>query len=295
MFDTGEVAVPSELRRLAGHVAPVVLARDQGLDVLDPLRPLLPDGRLTRGSVVGVAGGPGALTLALALAAGPSTHGSWTVVMGLPELGLAAAGELGVRLDRLALVALPPHDPAVWAPTLAAVVGSVDVVLVDGRLTLRAAETRRLAARARERGTVVVPVVPGTGAPEEASAPGRRRRGTALGDWATDVVLEVDAGPWEGAGAGDGHLSGRRVEVAAGGRGRAARVRRAALWLPGPDGTVSAAPLPAGHRDATRSDGASSRPGGGPAPGDGGSAVVAAGVARTERFLRSVPTGRQVS
>lgn len=278
------MAVPAELHLLAERVAPVVLAREQGLDVLDPLRPLLPDGRLTRGSVVGVAGGPGATALALALAAGPSEAGSWTVVVGLPEVGLAAAAELGVCLDRLALIALPPHDPATWAPTLAAVVGAVDVVLVDGRLPLRAAETRRLAARARERGTVLVPVVPGTGGPSA------RPRGHGAGEWTTDVVLGVETATWEGLGAGHGHLVGRRVVVAAGGRGRASRPRRAGLWMPGADGTVASAPLLADRRTAALRPADRRTAADAPPPTGGPHDELADAVARTERFLRSVPS-----
>jgi hypothetical protein len=76
-----------------------------------------------------------------------------------------------------------------------------------------------LAARARERGTVLIPV--GTGWPEGA-----------------DLRLSVLAGAWEGLGQGHGHLRGRMALVAAEGRGAAARQRRVQLWLPGPTGAV---------------------------------------------------------
>jgi hypothetical protein len=248
------VAVPVELRQVAERAAPVTLARERTLPVLEALQPLLPDGALARGSVVGVRGGAGATSLALALAAGASQAGSWTVVLGLPSVGLAAAAELGVALDRLALVALPAHDPTAWAPALAAVVGAVDVVVLDGRVALRAGEVRRLTARARERGTVVVPVVPGDlavppPAPRDRSArPAREGRGRAdvpVGPWTTDLTLTAEASAWEGLGGGHGHLRRRRVAVAAEGRGRAARPRRTELWLPAPGGGVApASPIP---------------------------------------------------
>jgi len=273
------VAVPTELRALADRVAPVALARDRGLPVVEALQPLVPDAVLTRGSVVGVTGGLGATSLALALAVGASRAGSWTVVVGLPELGLAAAAEMGVVLDRLALVALPPHDPATWAPVLAALVGAVDMVVVDGRLRLRVGEIRRLAARARERGSVLVPVVPG---PDVARSP----QHPTVGEWTTDLTFSATDARWEGLADGHGYLRRRRVTVVAEGRGRAARARRADLWLPtagggvapaAPASAVAAGAVPGGRGERDTDD------------------VLEAAVARTERFLRSVPAGAQVS
>lgn len=280
------MAVPAELRQVAERAAPVTLARHRTLPVAEPLQPLLPDGTLARGSVVGVSGGVGATSLALALVAAASRQGSWVVVVGLPELGLAAAGEAGLDLDRVAVVDLPLRDPAAWAPALAALVGAVDVVVVDGRVPLRATEVRRLAARARERGSVLVPVVPGPGTPApQGRVDGRRGRRPAagsgrhaapIGEWTTDVTLDVAAARWEGLGDGHGHLHRRRLTVRAEGRGRAARPRQAELWLPAPGGGVAAAapadPAAAAARQAEQ--------------------ALDHAVARTERFLRSVPTGQ---
>jgi hypothetical protein len=264
-FDTGEVVIPAELRQVAERAAPVTLAREQTLPVLEALQPLLPDTGLARGSVVGVRGGAGATSLALALAAGASQAGSWTVVVGLPAVGLAAAAEAGVALERLALVAVPPHDPSAWAPALAALVGAVDVVVVDGRAPLRAGDVRRLTARARERGSVLVPVradrsLGGTGAgggrPARAGgsgASGNGRRDPLLGEWTTDLTLTAGRSVWEGLGEGHGHLRRRRLVVVADGRGRASRPRQAELWLPAEGGGVAATtPLaPVGPGDRT--------------------------------------------
>jgi hypothetical protein len=244
------VAVPLELRQVAERVAPVTLARERTLPLHEALQPLLPDGVLARGSVVGVQG-VGATSLALALAAEASRAGSWTVVVGLPAVGLAAADELGVDLGRLALVAAPPDDPSAWAPALAALVGAVDVVVLDGRAPLRAGEVRRLAARARERGSVLVPTLAsGLARPGgEGRTGGRGHRGRGRGDhpigeWTTDVTLTAADARWEGLGDGHGHLRRRRLTVTAEGRGRAARPRESELWLPAPDGGMAwAAPL----------------------------------------------------
>jgi hypothetical protein len=235
VFDTGRVVVPAELRRVADRARPVTLAREQTLPVAEPLRALLPDGALARGSAV-AARGVGATSLTLNLVAAASLAGSWVVVVGLPELGLAAAAEAGIDLRRLALVAAP--EPGRWAAVVAALVGGVDLVVVDGRAPLTPTEGRRLGSRLRERGSVLVAVTPGPGA--HARRPGA---------WPADVTLTVRAGAWEGLGDGHGHLRRRRVEVEADGRGRAARSRRAELWLPSAAGPV--APLGPARPDAT--------------------------------------------
>src|SRR5690242_8664202 len=102
-------ATSAELIRLAEiaeRARPVALAREQVLPVLPALESLLPGG-LRRGSTITVAG---STALALVLLAGPVQAGSWVAAAGVSSLGLAAASELGVALDRLVLVADPPAD-----------------------------------------------------------------------------------------------------------------------------------------------------------------------------------------
>ena len=204
----------------------MVLAGERLLPVLPALRPLLPEGGLRRGSVVGVASSStgGATSLALALAAGPSTAGSWVaaVAVGRPPVGAVAAAGLGVVLERFPLVAaLPGSGRGGWPWVVAALLDAVDVVVAWPSPHLRPADRRRLVARNRERGSVLV--IPGPWAE------------------AADVRLAVVASEWEGVGQGHGRLLGRQVAVESGGRGAAARPRRATLWLPGPDGRVAAA------------------------------------------------------
>lgn len=203
------------LHELAARARPVALAREHVLPVLEPLQPLLPDG-LRRGSTVCVGD---STSLALAVVAGPSGQGSWAATVGVSHLGLAAAAELGVALDRLVVVAEPPSDS--WATVVATLVDALDVVLVRARRRINGNDARRLIARARERGSVLV----------------------LLGDaWpeAPDVRLTITDAHWEGIGDGFGHLQARRVVVEATGRRSAARSREAELWLPAPDGTVAA-------------------------------------------------------
>ncbi|MGH9181846.1 MAG: hypothetical protein ACRDY5_09045 [Acidimicrobiales bacterium] len=188
------------------------------LPALAALADLLPDHGLRRGSTVAVAGCP---SLALALLAGPSAAGSWCAAVGLPSLGLVAAAELGVVLPRLALVPDPGRE---WALVVATVVDAVDVVLVAPPTGgTRPADARRLVARCRERGAVLV----------------------VAGLWAgAELRLGVAASRWEGLGDGHGHLRARRVEVVAEGRGAAARPRRSWLWLPAEGGGVAVAAPP---------------------------------------------------
>lgn len=204
----------SRLQEVAARARPVALAREHVFPVLEPLQSLLPEG-LRRGSTIGVGD---ATSLALALVAGPSGAGSWTAAVGVSNLGLAAAAELGIALDRFVVIADPPRDA--WATVVATLVDALDVVLVRARYRVAGNDARRLIARARERGAVLV--VLGDGWPE-----------------APDVHLRITRAEWHGIGDGHGHLQSRRVTVEAGGRRGAARARQVELWLPAAGGGVA--------------------------------------------------------
>jgi hypothetical protein len=194
--------------------------------VLPALAGVLPDGGLRRGSTVAVdpapaGGSAGAASgLAAALVAGASAAGSWCAVVGMPELGLAAAGEMGADLSRVALVPAPGRS---LTGVVAALLDAVDLVLVTPRAKVAAGDARRLAARARERGTVLL-VHAGSGWPAPA-----------------DLRLTVLRAEWQGLERGAGRLASRFVELEVSGRGAATRGRRTELWLPSPAGTVEAA------------------------------------------------------
>ena len=237
------------------------------LPALPELRPLLPGGGLRRGSTVSVAtvagsvsgsvtepaatvhrlGGPrtrpaasgarpaasrpepapapAATSLLLALLAEPSRAGSWCAVVGIPTLGAAAAAELGIALDRLALV---PHPGPDWPTVVAALLDGFDVVAVSAPGGgVAPAVASRLGARARQRGSVLMP----------------------YGAWAgADLTLEATDPQWHGIEAGRGRLRGRQLTVVARGRGAAALGRQTHLWLPRPTGLMVAEP------DATARD-----------------------------------------
>jgi hypothetical protein len=231
VFDTGGVEdldrhrlEVHRLEVLGQRARPATLATERALPVAPALAPLLPGGHLVRGTTVGVAG-LGATSLALGLVAAASAAGSWTVAVGLDDLGLVAAAEAGVDLARLVLVAAPP--PERWGTVVATLVETIELVLVRPTARVRDADERRLAAHLRTRGGVLVRL-PGPG-----SWPG-----------SPDVTLRATAPDWRGAVPptrldGAGRLRARRVVVEATGRGRAARPRRAELWLPGATGAAA--------------------------------------------------------
>jgi hypothetical protein len=214
-FDT-LAPVLQALKELADRHRPVSMAGERTLPVLDAWRPLLPGGGLRRGATVAISGSTAVL---LAVLAGPSKAGLWCVAVGVPWLGSVAAAELGVALERFALVPDPGRD---WATTVAALIDGFDVVAVGVPPRIRAGDARRLAARARERGAVLLPL--GEGWP------------------AADVRVRAGPSRWVGLGDGHGHLQGRSLAVSVEGRGEAARPRRAQVWLPSLDEQVLAAP-----------------------------------------------------
>ena len=158
----------------------------------------------------------GSSSLALALLAGPSQAGSWCAAVGLPSLGLVAAADVGVALERFPLVARPGDE---WPAVVAALVDAVDIVLVHLPRHVRTGDARRLVAKARDRGAVLVTTGGSTA-------------------FAADVRLSVSGCTWEGLGRGHGRLRARRIDVVATGRGAAARDRRVSLWLPAASGGV---------------------------------------------------------
>ncbi|HMO11163.1 MAG TPA: hypothetical protein PKB06_06625 [Actinotalea sp.] len=169
----------------------------------DPLlAALLPTG-LDRGTTLTVTG---STSLVLGLLAQASAGGSWVAVVGLPTVGVLAAHQLGLALDRVVLVPDPgPDGPRV----LAALVDGVDAV-VAGEVALADADRRRISARARERGSVLVSTTPWPG---------------------SSVVLTVEGSRWSGVGRGEGRLRDRVLTVSRYGRGAAGRGWRGQVRL----------------------------------------------------------------
>ncbi|EYR62479.1 hypothetical protein N866_08275, partial [Actinotalea ferrariae CF5-4] len=119
---------------------------------------LLPEGALRRGSTVVVAG---STSLVLGLLVEISRSGGWIALVGLPDAGVLAAHQLGLTLDRVALVPAPGPEAAT---AVAALLDGVDAVVVGPAVALTDADRRRLSARARERSAVLLPTAAWPGA-----------------------------------------------------------------------------------------------------------------------------------
>ena len=100
------------LEALRELTRPVSLSGEKLLAVRHDLAALLPGGGFRRGSVVEI-NAPSLLFVCLAEAV---RTGSWAALVGLGSLGLAAAADHGVTLDRVAVVATPPVARR-WAST----------------------------------------------------------------------------------------------------------------------------------------------------------------------------------
>jgi len=238
---------------------PDPLATERILPVIPELAVLFPGGGLPRGGTVllgpsmtpqrlessglGRSGPtpaeagrvPGLTSLLLLLLAGTSSFGYWCAVAGLPELGFAAAAELGVNLDRLVVI---PHPGAEgrWQSVVATLLETVDLVCLAPEVPVRPADARKLVARARERcSTLLVldPSVP-SGVARGLLTGGTVRSGRVMTCWPgpSDLRCAVRESSWSGLDRGYGRLSLRKLEAEVGGRGAATRPRRGLLRLP---------------------------------------------------------------
>jgi len=151
-------------------------------------------GGVQRGSVVALDGDPGTgvTSVALRLAAATTEVGEWAAIVDLDgSIGGVAAAEAGVTLERLAMVRGVPGDR--WASVVAALVDGCSLVVAEVPRRCRAGDARRLVARSRERGVVLV----------------------ALGPWPADVTvgLRTTTSDWTGLEVGGGLLAERSVRV----------------------------------------------------------------------------------
>lgn len=134
----------------------------------------------------------GSMSAALALLAGPSMAGSWCGVVGVPDLGVEAAADWGVRLDRLALI--PRLCPEDWTSVVAALVEVCALVIATQPERISPGEVSRLLARLRTSGSSLV----------------------VLGDWPrAAATLTGRIVRWEGLYDGHGHLAAGTLRLEA--------------------------------------------------------------------------------
>ena len=181
---------------------------------------------LMRGHTVACTG-TAAMSCALTLVGSVTRGGAWAAIVGLPAVGVMAASELGVALERTVFVADPRRvvidGQAVDAATVVAtLIDGLEMVVVAPAVVtaIGAAGMRRLQSRAHTKGALLVVV-------------GEQRAASA------DLCFTADVAHWEGLGEGHGHLQRRRVRLTLDGRRRPRAVQRD-MWLPDATGGVSA-------------------------------------------------------
>ncbi|MGH3715639.1 MAG: hypothetical protein ACRDT4_19590 [Micromonosporaceae bacterium] len=217
---------PGQVGRASDRV--VQPGADQVLPLLAELRTVSPWPGLRRGATVAVdagarpgsavTGAAGSTSLCLALLVEAMHAGSWCAVVGMPDLGATTAAEFGIDLGRLALV---PDPGTEWVTVVAALLDGLDIVVVrpPGQLTPKL--TRRLAARARQRGSVLI----------------------SYGSWeGAELTLCTTGQVWHGLGAGSGRLRSRELTVVGYGRGSATRPRQTQVWWPPATPATGSAP-----------------------------------------------------
>ncbi|WP_433066917.1 hypothetical protein [Dactylosporangium sp. CS-033363] len=209
--------------RTAGERDVEVVAGTRTLPVVAGLRELLPGGGLRRGATIAVH----TSSVLLAMLAAASKAGSWCAVVGLPSFNPVAAAEMGIALERLVLV---PHPGTEWTTIVAAMLDGFDIVVTAPPGAIAPVVAGRLAARARQRGSVLM----------------------AAGSWAgADLTLAPVDGVWSGIGTGRGRLRHRELTVQARGRGAASAPREATLQLPEMTGvlpSIQAPPVTTGEQ-----------------------------------------------
>ena len=157
---------------------------------------------LRTGGAYGVDG----MSLALTLMAPPSRAGGWTALVGVDDLGVEAAAEAGLDLDRTVVVPEPGEH---WLEVTAALVDVLPMVLLRPPTGVSERTAERLGARLRKRSTTLL----------------------VQGAWpGCEARLSVAESRWTGADDGHGRLRARQVVLAC--RRGTAPTQHVTVWLP---------------------------------------------------------------
>lgn len=190
-------ALTDVLTALGDRVAPVSMALERTLPTSPECAGLFAEGALVRGRVLSCAGAA-STTVALRLVAAAVEAGGWMAVIDVPMLGLDAASELGIALERVVSISTS-GESEVWADVVAAAADGFEVLITRVPAGVRQSTARKVATRLQQRGVVLV----------------------VLGDPGVvvcDGVVDSGGQVWSGVGAGWGRLEHRSVEVTATGR-----------------------------------------------------------------------------
>ena len=170
----------------------------------------------------------GATSLLLSLLSAP--QGAWTAVVGIPGLGLAAAAEMGVDLDRLVVIPDPGADAL---QVLSVLADGMDMIVTAPLARLAPARLRVFSGRLRQRGAVLL----------------------VAGRWpGAELVLTVREVRWAGLGDGHGRLRDRDLDIEVSGR-RLGGTRSTTLELRASRTAVAVVAVGAGSGSGTSSAG----------------------------------------
>jgi hypothetical protein len=153
--------------------------------------------------------------LALVCMGAAMPAGAWGAIVGMPDLGIEAARDLGVPIERIALV---PHPGGAWLDVIASLAEAMPVVLAAAPGRVAPTDAARLVARLRQASSTLLVAGPWPGA--------------------ATTVRSVRA-EWHGLEGGDGRIASGDllVEVGAGGAARLARIP-----MPGRGAAIAADP-----------------------------------------------------
>ena len=147
------VELPSELSALAERVAPLALAGERTLPVAEAFAELFPERGLVRGRTLACSG-QAATSLALALAAPAVAAGSWLAAIDVPTIGLDAASEFGIALERV--VAVRADAVRRWPDVVAAAADGFDLLIARVPADVSPSAMRKVATRLRQRDVVML-------------------------------------------------------------------------------------------------------------------------------------------
>lgn len=196
-----------------GLVRPAHDVTLETVDVVDHLRGVFPDRGLVRGRIVSCSG-DAAVSLALQVVSRATQDGSWLAVVGVDHLGLVAAREQHVALERLVVVDTGDGVDE-WVSAVGIAVEGFGIVLLNPPRGLSSRDVKRITTRIQSRRVVAVCV----------DSPRRIANGHGL---VPDVALHTTTVAWHGIGEGAGHVRSREVCVEVSGR-RVARPSRHTL------------------------------------------------------------------
>ncbi|MCZ4587725.1 hypothetical protein O4328_29225 [Rhodococcus opacus] len=135
----------------AATADPTTQHKVEALPVPDHLRPVVPRGGITRGTVVEMTGARGPV---LSLVAAVTAAGGFAALVGMPSAGLLAALEQGANLERLAVINDPGDDPLAEVSVLA---DGIDLIVWDpGQARLAPSAERVAAGRLRSKKSTLI-------------------------------------------------------------------------------------------------------------------------------------------